>query len=169
MSNSPIFVVLLFFGIFFSVNAQESPPSAQVVMSENKEKIKNHLEALNYNRKLMVAENMQLDDQKAESFWPIYSRYRNEIDFTSRAYFKLLFEYARAHASGSGSVTHEDAAGLIKSHKTLVARQRMTLFRYVDEVSRKMSPVTAMRFLQIEEQLDATDVLRLGQQVPLVE
>ncbi|OVZ43784.1 transcriptional regulator, partial [Pseudomonas aeruginosa] len=40
--------------------------------------------------------------------------------------------------------------------------------RYVQEVAEKMSPRRAMRFLQIEAQLDALEALQIGKQVPLI-
>lgn len=150
----------------FTVQAQEPLPSVQEVMSENKEKIKNQIESLNYKRKRMVEANMGLDSEQAETFWPIYGRYRSEMDGLSKESFQLLVEYARAY--GSGAVTNDDAAGMIKTYKALQGKQHKVLFRYIDQISVRMSPVIAMRFLQIEAQLDAMEVLHTGNRVPLI-
>ncbi|MFJ4192473.1 transcriptional regulator [Pseudomonas sp. NPDC089534] len=166
MSRHLIFAALFAVGCAYAAPAQEPLPSVHQVMSENKEKINNQIETLNYKRKRMVEANMALDGAQAEAFWPIYTRYRNETDGLNRDTFQLLLEYARAY--GSGAVTDEDASKMIKVYKTLHVKRQMLLNRYIDEVAEKMSPVTAMRFLQIEEQLDAADMLETGQRIPLV-
>ncbi|QIH08039.1 hypothetical protein ATY02_15665 [Pseudomonas sp. BIOMIG1BAC] len=53
-------------------------------------------------------------------------------------------------------------------YKALQIKRQILLNRYIDEVSEKMSSVLAMRFLQIEEQLDAVEMLETGQRIPLV-
>ncbi|MFK3789158.1 MULTISPECIES: transcriptional regulator [Pseudomonas] len=146
--------------------AQEPLPSVEQVMSDHKEKINNQIETINYKRKRVVEANMGLDSGQAETFWPIYGRYRNELDSLNRNSFELLLEYARAY--GSGAVSNQDAAKMIKVYKALQVKRQMLLSRYIDEVSEKMSSVTAMRFLQIEEQLDAVEMLETGQRIPLV-
>ncbi|MCU7646474.1 transcriptional regulator [Pseudomonas piscis] len=153
-------------GLCFAAQAQEPLPSVQEVMSEHKEKIKNQIESINYNRKRMVEANMGLDSEQAETFWPIYSRYRNEMDSLSKESFQLLVEYARAY--GSGAVNNQDATSMLKTYKALQEKQRNVLFRHIDQMSARMSPVIAMRFLQIEEQLDAMEVLQTGNQIPLI-
>ncbi len=159
-------VALLAVGCAFAAQAEEPLPSVHQVMSENKEKINNQIETINYKRKRVVESNMGLDSEQAETFWPIYARYRNEMDGLNRDSFQLLLEYARAY--GSGVVTNEDAGKMIKVYKTLQVKRQVLLNRYIDEVSAKMSAVTAMRFLQIEEQLDAVEMLETGKRIPLV-
>ncbi|AZC24742.1 transcriptional regulator [Pseudomonas sessilinigenes] len=166
MSRRLLCTALFTAGLCFAAQAQEPLPSVQEVMSENKEKIKNQIEALNYKRKRMVEANMELDSEQAEAFWPIYTRYRNEMDGLNKDSFQLLVEYARAY--GSGAVSNEEAAGMIKTYKALHEKQQKVLYRYIDEVAQQMSPKIAMRFLQIEAQLDAAEVLQTGQQVPLL-
>ncbi|WP_047286485.1 hypothetical protein [Pseudomonas protegens] len=150
----------------FVAQAQDPLPSAQQVMSDHKEKINNQIEAINYKRKRVVESNMGLESQQAEAFWPIYARYRNEMESLNKDSFELLLEYARAY--GSGAVTNEDASKIIKVYKTLQVKRQILLNRYIDEVTEKLSAVTAMRFLQIEEQLDAVEMLETGQRIPLV-
>ncbi|WP_085654153.1 MULTISPECIES: transcriptional regulator [unclassified Pseudomonas] len=166
MSRHLIFAALFVVGCAHAAPAQEPLPSVHQVMSENKEKINNQLETQNYKRKRMVESNMALDGAQAETFWPIYTLYRGEMDGLNRDTFQLLLGYARAY--GSGAVTDDDASKMIKTYKSLHVKRQMILNRYIDEVADKMSPIIAMRFLQIEEQLDAADILDTGSRIPLV-
>ena len=166
MSRHLLCVAFFVAGCAFAGQAQEPLPSVQQVMSDHKEKINNQIETINYKRKRVVEANMGLDGAQAEVFWPVYARYRNEMEGLNRDSFELLLEYARAY--GSGAVTDEDASKMIKVYKTLQVKRQMLLNRYIDEVSEKMSSVTAMRFLQIAEQLDAVEMLETGKRIPLV-
>lgn len=166
MPKHLICVALLAVGCAFAAQAEEPLPSVEQVMSDHKEKINNQIETINYNRKRVVGANMGLDSQQAETFWPIYALYRNEMDGLNRETFQLLFEYGRAY--GSGVVTNEDASKIIKMYKALQIKRQILLNRYIDEVSEKMSSMVAMRFLQIEEQLDAVEMLETGKRIPLV-
>ncbi len=109
---------------------------------------------------------MALDGTEAETFWPIYSRYRGETDSLHKETFQLLLEYARAY--GSGSITDAEASRMVDLYRGLQEKQLAVLHRYVQEVAEKMSPRRAMRFLQIEAQLDALEALQIGKQVPLI-
>ena len=113
-------------------------PSVEQVMNEHKEKIRNQLETINYKRKRMVEANMALDGTEAETFWPIYSRYRGETDSLHKETFQLLLEYARAY--GSGSITDAEASRMVDLYRGLQEKQLAVLHRYVQEVAEKMSP-----------------------------
>ncbi|MGU1661887.1 hypothetical protein ACSEU0_26110 [Pseudomonas aeruginosa] len=80
MSRRLLFVATLVATLSLAARADEPLPSVEQVMNEHKEKIRNQLETINYKRKRMVEANMALDGTEAETFWPIYSRYRGETD-----------------------------------------------------------------------------------------
>ncbi|MCB2551703.1 hypothetical protein KQ767_16725, partial [Listeria monocytogenes] len=65
--------------------------------------------------------------------------------------------------------TDAEASRMVDLYRGLQEKQLAVLHRYVQEVAEKMSPRRAMRFLQIEIQLDAIATLEIGRQVPLVE
>ncbi|HHW1973284.1 TPA: transcriptional regulator [Pseudomonas aeruginosa] len=166
MSRRLLFVATLVATLSLAAHADEPLPSVEQVMNEHKEKIRNQLETINYKRKRMVEANMALYGTEAETFWPIYSRYRGETDSLHKETFQLLLEYARAY--GSGSITDAEASRMVDLYRGLQEKQLAVLHRYVQEVAEKMSPRRAMRFLQIEAQLDALEALQIGKQVPLI-
>ncbi|CEI20748.1 hypothetical protein PAMH19_5616 [Pseudomonas aeruginosa] len=166
MSRRLLFVATLVATLSLAAHADEPLPSVEQVMNEHKEKIRNQLETINYKRKRMVEANMALDGTEAETFWPIYSRYRGETDSLHKETFQLLLEYARAY--GSRSITDAEASRMVDLYRGLQEKQLAVLHRYVQEVAEKMSPRRAMRFLQIEAQLDALEALQIGKQVPLI-
>ncbi|MEN1403008.1 transcriptional regulator, partial [Pseudomonas aeruginosa] len=61
-----------------------------------------------------------------------------------------------------------EASRMVDLYRGLQEKQLAVLHRYVQEVAEKMSPRRAMRFLQIEAQLDALEALQIGKQVPLI-
>lgn len=115
MSRRLLFVATLVATLSLAAHADEPLPSVEQVMNEHKEKIRNQLETINYKRKRMVEANMALDGTEAETFWPIYSRYRGETDSLHKETFQLLLEYARAY--GSGSITDAEASRMVDLYR----------------------------------------------------
>ncbi|KAF1052236.1 MAG: hypothetical protein GAK43_02025 [Stenotrophomonas maltophilia] len=150
-----------------TLQADERAPSADQVLSEHHQQIEQQLADIDYKRERVVEANMKLSDSEAGAFWPIYNTYRSESDKLSRESLKILLDYA--HAFNQGTVANDDARALITRVESL-QRQRLTLRdQYIERVAQEVSPIRAMRFLQIETQLDAMSVLDVGRQVPLAQ
>ncbi|MBN4742951.1 transcriptional regulator, partial [Escherichia coli] len=80
---------------------------------------------------------------------------------------KLLLDYAQAY--NSGNVSDDQASKLIERVDDLQEDRLELRDKYVKRIAKNVSPKRAMRFLQIEIQLDAIATLEIGRQVPLVE
>src|SRR6266516_3960650 len=63
--------------------------AAQTVVDEI-EVLRSSLKA---DRKVVIAEGMNLTDRKSTVFWPIYRDYRNEMDKVNDGLVKLVLEY----------------------------------------------------------------------------
>ncbi|WP_374439484.1 transcriptional regulator [Pseudomonas panipatensis] len=141
--------------------------SGQDVLKEHKAEIQNRLADIDYKRKRIVEANMGLSDKEGEAFWPIYNTYRTEADKLSHESLGLLADYAKSY--NTGKVSDQDASKLIKRVEDLQSRRLDLRNKYVARIAKTVSPTRAMRFLQIETQLDAMMVLDVGSQVPLAE
>ncbi len=110
---------------------------------------------------------MALDGTEAETFWPIYSRYRGETDSLHRETFQLLLEYARAY--GSGSITDAEASRMVDLYRGLPGENQLAVRTGTcRKWPRRCHLGGPVRFLQIEAQLDALEALQIGKQVPLI-
>ncbi len=51
------------------------------------------LEKIRADKKLLVAENMQLTGSEAKAFWPVYEQYQNELFLLRMRSLKLIRDY----------------------------------------------------------------------------
>ena len=145
----------------------DDQPSTQQVMSEHKAEIDNHLANIDYKRKRIVEANMNLTSDEANAFWPIYNTYRSEAEKLSKEHLALIFDYAKVY--NTGKVSDDAAKDLIKRAEKLQDERQDLRSKYIDRIAKDVSPTRAMRFLQIETQLDAMALLDLAREVPLAE
>ncbi|WP_349570829.1 transcriptional regulator [Azotobacter salinestris] len=165
LKRSPL--VLLAFASLPLFAAEGDEPSTQQVMQEHKAVIQNRIADIDYRRKQIVEANMALSVQEGEAFWPIYNSYRTEVDKLSKDAIALLLDYARAY--GQGSVNDENAAQLQERLLGLRKDQLELKEKYAKRIAKEVSPRRSLRFLQIEDQLDAISLLANTSDVPLVE
>jgi len=120
---------------------------------------------LETDRQAIVTAGMGLSDADAEKFWPVYKSYRAEVEGFKQRTLNLI----KAYAENYGSLTNEQAAALIKDYMELDADRSKARNKYVKKMQKELNPVLAMRFLQIENKLDAIVSFGLAAQIPLAE
>ena len=145
----------------------DDQPSTQQVMSEHKAEIDNHLANIDYQRKAIVDANMHLSSDEANAFWPIYNTYRTEAEKLSKQHLALIFDYAKAY--NTGKVSDDAAKDIIKRAEKLQVQRQELRSKYIARIAKAVSPTRAMRFLQIEMQLDAMALLDIGREIPLAQ
>ncbi|MBM7062453.1 transcriptional regulator [Pseudomonas sp. UL073] len=141
--------------------------STQQIMKEYKSSIQNQIADIDYKRKQIVEAAMGLDAKEGEAFWPVYNSYRTEADKLSKDAIALLLDYAKAY--NSGSVDDATAKKLQEQMLDLQEDRQELKEKYVERVAKEVSPKRSLRWLQIENQLDAISLLANTREVPLVE
>ncbi|ELF6209509.1 transcriptional regulator [Pseudomonas putida] len=149
------------------VAAERELPTAKEVMKKHQAEIQNDLGNVDYNRKRVVEANMELEGEENELFWPIYNTYRAEADKLNKKTLEIMIDYGQAY--NKGYVTDELATDLLGRVYALQEDQIKLRERYTRRFADKVSPKRAMRFLQIETQLDAITTLDIGRKLPLAD
>src|SRR5512134_4147876 len=93
--------------VLFAVVALLALPAAAQTVSDMQilaEKIK-------ADKKLVVAANMQLTEDEAKSFWPVYEAYQKDLAGINKRLLTVIKNYADAY--NKGSVSDEAAKKLI--------------------------------------------------------
>ena len=67
-------IMMTVLGLFVSLGAM--PAFSQEKTSDNMQIV---IEKIRADKKLLVAENMQLTDAEAKAFWPVYKQYQDEL------------------------------------------------------------------------------------------
>ncbi|KXK72578.1 MULTISPECIES: hypothetical protein [Pseudomonas] len=147
--------------------AEHELPSGKDVMRQNQAQIQNNLDDADYKRKIVVKNNMGLEGQENEKFWPIYNTYRAEALKINKNILETMIDYGQAY--NKGYVTDELATELLDRIYTLQEDHIELREKYTRRIASAVSPKRAMRFLQIETQLDALLELDISRKTPLAE
>jgi hypothetical protein len=111
----------------------------------------------------VMGEVMNLDAQDSAKFWPVYKEFEAELTKLG----DQVTDAVRTYADNYDKMTDPMADKL--ANKTLsIEQQRNALKKkYYDRVKSSMGAIMAMRFLQIENQLERILDLQLAAQLPV--
>ena len=86
--------VLMAVGLLGAILLAGVPGIAQEKPADNMQLV---LEKIRADKKLLVAENLQLTEAEAKAFWPVYSKYQDELFLLRGRTAKLITDYAAAY------------------------------------------------------------------------
>jgi len=110
-----------------------------------------------------MTEGMDLSPEKAEVFWPIYNAYLEELRVIGDQRVAMIKDYA-AHWD---NLSQDKAAELMKTAFKLRRDQLSLLEKTAKKVSKDIDPVTAGRFVQVENALNLLIDVQLASEIPL--
>ncbi|MCU0561120.1 MAG: hypothetical protein MUD16_13130 [Desulfobacterales bacterium] len=122
------------------------------------------VEKIRADKKLFVAENMQLSDAEAKAFWPVYQAYQDELFLLRQRTGKLIQDYADAYASMS-----EAAAKKLLEESLAIEEAGLKLRQaYLPKFRKALPEVKVARYFQIENKIQAALYYGLAAEIPLV-
>lgn len=151
-------MLLLSFLFIGSVQAQEA---TQMNMEILKEKVK-------ADKKLVVASNMNLTDQEAKNFWPLYDGYQKELEQINQRLLTIIKGYADAFNAGKGEISDDLANKLITEALAVEESEVKMRQSYAAKLGKALPATKVARYLQIESKIRSIVKLELASQIPLV-
>jgi len=152
----PFFIVLVAMLTVFIV-----PSMAQEKPADNMQLVR---EKIQTDKKLFIAQNMNLMESEAKVFWPVYEDYQKELGKLVDKTVKLIDNYA----ANFQTMTEEAAKGLIDGYLA-IETERVTLMKSFLPKFRKVLPEKKVaRYYQLENKIDAVVNYGLAKQIPLV-
>ena len=137
------------------------PASAQDKPADNMQFV---IEKIRADKKLFVAEIMELTEAEAKTFWPVYDRYQDEL-FLLRARIMLLIkDYAEAYES----MTDDTATKLLDEYMTIETLGLKLRQAYLPKFRDVLPDVKVVRYYQIENKIHAVLMYELGANIPLM-
>ena len=109
-------------------------------------------------------EALEMTTQEAETFWPIQREYENELAKLGDERLALIKEYGANYPN----LTPDMAKDLVDRAFKLEEKRLSLLKKYTDKIAKKVSPVTAARFAQIESVLNALVDLQIRANLPIM-
>ena len=141
-----------------------TPVMAQEAVDNSEQMIELVRTDIQKQRVAIIGEAMQFTADEAAMFWPIYEEYEAERSEIGDQRMALIMDYADHFQT----MTDEKAAELGATALGLEEARTALKKKYFQKLQAEMSPVTAARFLQVENQLTMVLDLQVASQVPLI-
>ena len=122
---------------------------------------------LKADKKLVVAQTMQLTDQESKAFWPIYDAYQADLAKINARLKTAIEGYANDY--NANTMTDAKAAALtievIAIEEALVGLKKT----YVAKLKGVIPPIKIARFIQVENKVRALVNAELAAGIPFVQ
>ena len=122
------------------------------------------LEKIRADKKLFVAENMQLTEAEAKAFWPVYEQYQDELFLLRSRTAKLIKDYAE----GYEKMTNDNAKKLLDELMIIEGLGPKLRQAYLPKFRKVLPEVKVVRYYQIENKIYAVLLYELARNIPLV-
>ncbi len=140
--------------------AMASPASAQIP----RDAIEGLRADLKADRTVAIADAMMLSDQESTEFWPIYRRYRAEVEKVADRMVVLVLEYADLYPN----VPERKAAEMLKQYTSIEADLLSIKRKYLKKIGKVLSASKVFRFAQLDNRLDLGTRLALAGAIPVL-
>ena len=111
----------------------------------------------------IITEVMEFTEAEDAAFWPIYREYDAEMSKLGDERVRLIADYAGSYAT----LTDATADKLAATALDLEARRQAAKAKCYDRLKKALSPRTALRFLQVEHQLQLVIDLQISASLPI--
>jgi len=115
-------------------------------------------------KKQVIAANLDLTDDEAVKFWPIYDQYTAELAKIVDTKVALIKDYARNYTT----MTDEQAETYVKGRAAVDESVNHLRLKYYPAFRRVLPGKTAAKFFQIEWRVSLLIDLQLASQIPLI-
>lgn len=112
---------------------------------------------------VIITEVMGFTEAEDAAFWPIYREYDAEMAKLADERVALIAEYASTFETITDAIAEKLAARALD----LETRRQAARARCHDRVKKALSPRTALRFLQVEHQLQLLIDLQIAAGLPI--
>ncbi len=116
-------------------------------------------------KKLVVAENMQLSEAEAKGFWPVYEAYQADLEKINARLGQLIKRYAEDYRDNT--LTDEKANGLIDEALAIEEAEVSLKRSYQPKLAAVLPGRKVARYLQIENKIRAVIKYQLADDIPL--
>ncbi len=116
-------------------------------------------------KKLIVMENIDLNEAEATAFWPVFEKHQEELFQINQRTAKLILAYASAYQT----LTDEQALKLIDEHFDIEAARLDAMKELAADVKKVLPGKKAVRYLQVETKLAAIGRYELAKEIPLAQ
>ena len=150
------------FGLALIAVLLSAAPAAAQTATDEKELTKS---VITTERQAIIAANLNLTEEQAKIFWPLFREYGTEMDAITDRKIHLIEDYARKYVG----LTDEEASGLMTDYFEVQKDELKTKQKWFAKMRKDLPIKTVTRFFQIEYKLDAIVRAETTRVLPLVQ
>ena len=133
--------------------------------SQSDEEIKAMQQLAQAEVRLVFIRNLNLTEEEADAFWPIYDEYRSALGVVGIDMAALLHDYI----SNFQNMTDEKAGDLTGRFFEIQQATLNVKMEYAEKMAGVVPAITVAKFVQIENKLSAIGRYQLASQIPLIQ
>ncbi|MEM6833555.1 MAG: hypothetical protein ACFBZ9_06460 [Sphingomonadales bacterium] len=114
-------------------------------------------------RRAIVLQKIKLDAAEADKFWPLYDSYRNDVKLLQLDLFDNLALYAEKFAA----LDDDTATELLSNGVEIENKLHKLKAVHIKKAKRILTPLTALRYFQLDLNLHVAERVSLQRQLPL--
>jgi hypothetical protein len=137
------------------------PSFAQDKPADTMQLVRDKLKA---DKKLLVADNLQLSDSEAKAFWPVYESYQKDLAKVNDRIGKVIQDYAASYET----MTDEAAKKLVTEAVAVEADRTKLMQSYLPRFQKTLPARKVARYYQLENKIRAVLNYELAANIPLV-
>ena len=115
-------------------------------------------------KKLVVASVLELTDNEAKAFWPVYNAYQSDMVTHYDRLIKLIGTYAKAYSA----MTDETATKLVTEYLALERNHAALLSSYLPRFQKVLPARQVARLYQVENKIRALVIYDLASEIPFL-
>ena len=147
-----------------SVAMAQTPAPAPATATTNMEILRQKLKA---DKKLVVAQYLQLTDAEGTTFWPVYDAYQKDLQQVNQRLSSVIQAYADAY--NKGPVANDVAKKLLDEALAVDEAELKLKSSYMPKIVGALPITKAARYIQIENKIRAAIRYELADGIPLVQ
>jgi hypothetical protein len=148
----------------FAVLAGLASPTMAQTGKTNMEILRQKIKA---DKKLVVAQNLQLTDAEGTAFWPVYDAYQKDLQQINQRLTAVILAYADAY--NKGPVTNDVAKKLLDEAVAIDEAEGKLKSTYLPKILAALPATKAARYIQIENKIRAVIRYEMAEGIPLVQ
>ncbi len=138
-----------------------TPALAQDKPADNMQIVREKIQA---DKKLVVAETMEMTESEAKAFWPVYEEYQRDLAKINDRTIKLIDDYAENY----GAMSDQAAKKLMEEYMAIETERLKIRQSYLPRFRQVLPEMKVVRYYQLENKIQAVVNYELAASIPLV-
>ena len=160
MMKRLVMTMVMVGGLAAAAIAQTAAPASTANMDILRQKIQG-------DKKLVVAQNLQLTEAEGAKFWPVYDAYQKDLQGINQRMTAVIVAYADAYRKGP--ISDDVAKKLLDESLAVDEAEAKLKSSSASKILAALPAMKAARYIQIENKIRAAVRYELAAGIPLVE